>query len=648
MFYDDDNIYVGFWCDQTEPVTAQQRTNNVGFGTDDFVGFGIDTGGNADRVYLFEITPAGTRFQQASENTRYRPHWSGAAHLAQGRWTAMLVIPMRVLRLAPGTAQNWRLNFVRFVAQDTQRLSWGYNGNMDTGSGFPALLDARYWPAAHGVALAHRPPKPPASIDVYALGSGGTDRDEFVTASGTSFRRNPRSTGIDVVYPVTATMSFVGALNPDFSNVDVDQLTITPQVFPRNLTEYRPFFAQGANFINNDITQLGFNEAPYQTFYSPSIGTFDRGFKLEGTLGKYQSLGLLEARGQNDLTSTPFDDVAFGYKHVLPSRTFGYWTNGVIANHGSVHDNVFELGMQARDLRTGWVGAIFHGRESGTTVADASRAIATYGFIDHQNANHEALIGFRDIGPLYNPVDGFTPISDVRGLGAYYNAFGSGPAHSPLRDGNVFVYADRFFDESGAVHKADAGIVANGNLRNDVSLNLSTIQSEVRSYGGNFQTGYPFYRNGLTQPFDQTSIGVGYRQNSPSPTFAQYSWGPFGDFYLQQLTSTATRQIGKRYTLSFEYDGTREKKYVGSADGQWLRKASFGWSIDPDTTLSLAIRSISGNGGFALPGVNFSGGIHRLYDSGDELFISFGTPGANQTVNRFLVKYSFKAGRRND
>jgi hypothetical protein len=648
MFYDDDNIYIGFWCEQSQPITADQRTNNVGFGSDDYVGFGVDTGGNADRVYQFEITPAGTRFQQATENTRYRPHWQGAARVTQGQWTAMMIVPLHVLHLSAGKTQTWRLNFMRFVAQGTERQTWGYSGNMDASASFPNLADARYWPSVHGVQFTHKQSKPPPSFNFYALTSSGEERDVFVTPAGTTFTRNPRAAGVDIIYPMTPTVSFVGALNPDFSNVDVDQLTITPQVYPRNLTEYRPFFAEGANFINNDITQLGFNENPYQTFYSPSIGTFDRGFKVEGTLGKYQSLGLLEARGSNDQSGEAFDDVAFGYKHVLPSRTFGYWTNGVIANHGGLHDNVFELGMQARDLRTGWVGAIFHGRDMGTNVTDASRGIATYGFIDHQNANHEALIGFRDIGPLYNPVDGYTPISDIHGLGAAYNLFGSGPAHSPVHDGSVNFFADRFFDDSGAIHKADAGFTANANLRNDFSLALSSIQSEVRSYGGNIQTGYPFYQDGITQPYDQTYIGIGYKQNSPSPTYAQYSWGPFSNYYLQQFNSTATRQLGRRFTLSLEYDGTIEKFFVGSLDGQWLRKVTFGWSIDSDTTFSLALRSISGTGGFATPGLNFSAGIHRVYDSGNELYISFGTPGANQTINRFTVKYAFKAGHRND
>src|SRR5579884_574376 len=641
VFYDDRNLYVGFWCRQAASITSLQTTNNIGFGTDDYVGIGVDPSGNADRAYYFEITPLGTRFQQATENARYQPQWRGGAKVGAGGWTAIMVIPLEALRLSPADVQTWRINFVRFVARGVEKLTWGYNGQMDTG-GFPSLADARYWPSVRDLHISGRAfhAKPTAAI--YALGSAGEGRSEFVTPEGSTFSRNPRALGVDLTYPLTPTMSFVGALSPAFSTVDAAQLTITPQVFQRNLAEYRPFFAQGANFINNSATALGINEPPNLTFYSPSIGTFDRGFKVEGTYGKYQSLGLLEARGTDEVTDEPFDDLAFGFKHVLPSRTFGYWTNGAIANHDGLHDSTIEFGVQARDLRTGWVAALFHERETGTLVTDDAQGLSTYGFIDHQGPTHEGLLAFRDIGPLYHPVDGFTVISDIRGPGFSYSLFGTGPPNSGIKDGNAYVFWDRYLDRSGAVHKADAGISLFADLKMPFSVSLGTTQTELRSYDGNFQTGYPFYLNPKDQRFDVSYAGLTYKPNSPAPINAQYSWGPFGDYYLQQVTSNLTRPLGSRYTLSLEYDGTHEHFYSGPSDGQWLRRVSFGWSIDRDTTLSLALRNISGTGGFAVPGTNLSASFHRLFAGGDELYLSFGTPAATQTVNRFLVKYVFK------
>jgi hypothetical protein len=642
LYYDDRNLYVAFWCKQNVPITATQTTNNVGFGSDDFVGVGIDPSGNADRAYYFEITPNGTRYAQSSENARYLPKWDGRAVRSGDGWTAIMIIPLRDMKLSSASGQTWRVNFVRSVIAGGEKQTWSFNGQMDNGNGFPDLFDARYWRTMVGLEVPRSAVKPPASVDVYTLASGGQGRSQFVTPSGTPFSQNPRPLGVDVTYPLTGTMSFVGAFNPDFSNVDADQLTISPQIFQRNLAEYRPFFAQGANYINNSATQFGINEPPNLVFYSPSIGTFDRGLKIEGTYGKYQSLGLLEARGADDTTGAPFDDLAFGWKHVLPSRTFGYWTNGVVANHGDLHDTTVELGVQARDLRTGWVGGLFH--EGENTVSPLSRysASSTYGFIDHQGPTHEALLGFRNIGPQFNPIDGFTLVSDIRGIGGSYSLFGSGPPHTAIKNGNVYLFGDRYFDGSGAVHKADMGFNAFALFKADYTVNFGTQQTEVRGYDGDLFSGYPLYRNPRDLRFDISYLGFGLHPTSPAPVNAQYSWGPFGDYYLQQVTSNGVRPLWRHTTLTWEYDGTRERFFAGGTDGQWLRRVGLSYSLGADSSISFALRSISGNGGFASPGVNLSGTFHRILPNGNEFYASFGTPAATKTVNRFLVKYVFK------
>ncbi|HEV3022505.1 MAG TPA: hypothetical protein VGX76_08555, partial [Pirellulales bacterium] len=80
FLYDDHYLYVAFKAAQ-EPssIVATQTTNDVGFGVDDFVGIGIDTSGAGSQAYYFETTPRGVHYQQAAENTRYRPRWQAAS-----------------------------------------------------------------------------------------------------------------------------------------------------------------------------------------------------------------------------------------------------------------------------------------------------------------------------------------------------------------------------------------------------------------------------------------------------------------------------------------------------------------------------------------------------------------------------------------
>ena len=53
-------------------------------------------------------------------------------------------------------------------------------------------------------------------------------------------------------------------------------------------------------------------------FYSPSVGPFDSGAKVEGTFGD-QSFGALTFHGYDETTNNTFSDQAYGYEHALPN-----------------------------------------------------------------------------------------------------------------------------------------------------------------------------------------------------------------------------------------------------------------------------------------------------------------------------------------
>ena len=98
--------------------------------------------------------------------------------------------------------------------------------------------------------------------------------------------------GMDFAIPVTPTASFVGALHPDYSNVEIDQQTISPQAFARQYAEVRPFFTQAASYFNQHISC---SDCP-QTLYTPAIPTFAQGYAIEGTQG-HLSFGAFDVVG---------------------------------------------------------------------------------------------------------------------------------------------------------------------------------------------------------------------------------------------------------------------------------------------------------------------------------------------------------------
>ena len=673
MLYDDRNLYVAFKAEQAgTPIVATQTTNDVGFGTDDFVGVGIDTSGVGTNSYYFETTPRGIRYEQANENSRYKPSWSSTAAVHGSTWTAVLIIPLNVMRIHAGSPQTWRINFIRNVAAVGEHYSWTYNGLMQDGTignVWPNFFDVRYFASWRGIQvtrsmMAAARPKP--RLEVYGLSSSGQDRTLFQQANGAFLPENVRSTGMDLTYPITPTINFVGTVNPDFSNVEIDQQTIAPQEFRRQLVEYRPFFSQGASFINADAAQIG----PDIIFYSPNIGPFDRGGKIEGTFGN-QSFGVLNFRGFDQTTGNTFSDTAYGFKHALQDRTFLFWADGVIAHHSIFgNDTTNEYGVAGRNLKTGFVWAIDQAWEhASSSWIPQGVAHNTNGFIDVHKPNYEWNIAYQELSPNYNPIDGFTADSDIRGPALYAWVGGSTPF---VKNYQFTVNADRFIDESGQVHQADAFAGLNATLRNGISINgLGPSISELRSYSlvdpastgttcndpslpRSYFTGWPNYFCGRSDTFNLFGIPLGYKDGTPTPIDASVNFGRFGfggvgtadngEDYVHLYTLSTSRPLGRLFSLGLEYDGTFERAIsTGAYDSQWLRRVSLGAQLDENSNLTISLRGINGRGGFALPGTNLAAAYHRRFRTG-ELFINFGTPASPYTVNRLIVKYLFRVG----
>ena len=663
VLYDDVNLYIGFKAAQAGvPITASQTTNDVGFGLDDFVGIGVDTSGAGSQAYFFETTPRGVLYQQANENVRFRPRWSAAGITAGGSWSAMLIVPLDVLRVPHGGKQQWRLQFVRGVAARGEHLSWVWDPIMqDAPSGtWPTFQDTRFWAAGAldlGASAAARP-KPRA--DIYGLASMGSQRNYFQQANGTFLPMNVRSFGADVSYPLTPTVRFVGTLNPDFSNVEIDQQTIAPQEFERQLVEYRPFFSQGAAFINaasGPRTPTGtYVTAPNLVFYSPSVGPFDSGAKVEGTFGD-QSFGALTFHGYDVTNNDTFSDQAYGYEHAVQGGSFIYWSDGVLANHSvGGTDDTIEGGVEARDLSNGMIYFADYSVENGTWVPQGHADYSQF-FVDRHKDNVELNVGYLNVAPNYDPIDGYTANSDIRGPQIYSNVTGASPA---FKNYSLFVAADRLLDDSGAVHQADMQIFLNATLKDGLSINgAGSAVGQLRSYGvpagpgcsgsilyDSSFTGYPCYRDGVTQPFNLYQIPVGYRDGTPAPLDTSYSWGPFGDNYVHLFTISTSRPLGKRFSLGLEYDGTYERAFSnGVLDSQWLRRVSLGYNVSDESAFTIGLQDINGYGGFATQiGNNLAIAFHQRFKAGNELYVNYGSPASGATLNRLIVKFVFHAG----
>ena len=644
LVHDDAAIYVGVVCSQKGvPITATTTTNNTTSGTDDSVTFTFDTTGNGARVYTFTTTANGLRSQTSSESARFYPPWMAKARAVGGSWSAEMVIPLASIR-ADAAQTAWRVNVVRHVGALNEDYTWAYDPAAST------PYDPTYWPLVDGFKFASAATRPKARADIFALGSAGVDRRQFQQSDGSFVDTKPRNVGIDVNVPLTNTLAFVGTLAPDFSNVEIDQQIISPQEFRRALSEYRPFFTQGAAFLDPLPGKIGINGAPDTPFYTPFVGAFDRGLKIEGTVGR-QSVGLLNVRGPG------FDDQAFGYKIAKADQSLSVSASAVLAHHDVGFDQTLGFGISRTNVHSGESSFVTVRSESGsfTTDSSLSREWSVGEILNSQRFT--AIAAYQDVGPQYAPIDGYTKLSDAKGPLGFFQYSGVGTA--AVKTYSIAVLGDRFLARNGEVRSSDTLAIASVTFKNLVSIAGGPFTSLLRVSDPNSTStdGQSLF------PYKQTNISIGYRDGTPTPTDASYSWGPFTSFCsqssphptfcgrtngfvrvdLRQFSLTSSRPIGP-YLLSGEYDDNRETAAALGADGQILRRLSVTRSLGPDASLSVSLRNISGTGGFAVPGTNASAALHVHFHNQNELYFDFGSPASTRTLNRFILKYSVHLG----
>lgn len=612
LVYGPDSIYCAIVSEQSLPITATQRTNGVGFGLDDYVSLSFDTSGNGTNQYYFQTTPLGVRYQSATESTRYSPTWTAFGHVEGKRWLAEFAIPYRFLR---GSANAWRVNFVRNVAASQQLYTWAYEAQM--GSPFSET----FWPTVTGApALAKSVAKP--TISVYGLAAGGADRHVFEGAAGQFDTSSSRIAGIDAKVPLTSSLNFDGTLNPDFSNLENDQQVISPQEFRYQYSEYRPFFTQGANYLPGS-----------EVFYSPSIGIFSHGEKVEGQVGNV-GVGLL------NVGTFGASDRAFQFSYNAPNQETTVGIGGAQADRLTGDDSVLELiaNNTVHSSQLFYGGAVAF--DSNSTVAAPSTATRSTAFLGVNKANYSLEGAYYDIGPQYQPTDAFLAQNDIRGPQLTGSLTTTTNPTNPIRNLSVNGYADRYLDDSGAVRESDSGITGGITFHDLLNISVGQSLSTLRQYA----IAYPTYSGGVTSPYDQTSVYASFRSGTPNTEYVAYSWGDYPTYYLQQIDGSISHQFSTRYTGELDFGNVLERNLTGAADGQTLERLTLFGSLSKDQTLSLAYRVIEGNGGFSTPGTNLAVSYFRRFGKGNTLQAEFGSPAASRTLNRFLLKYVILIG----
>ncbi|MBV9271492.1 MAG: hypothetical protein JO165_10375 [Candidatus Eremiobacteraeota bacterium] len=582
------DIYIRFDVKQREPLLAQQHANNIGDGTDDEVWIDLWPDGNAGFFYQFAATSNGTHYQYSSENTAYAPTWESHGASYDGGFTVTMKIPLRVIRGAHSDG-TWRAQFVRVVRSTGERQIWSYSPVQTNGD------DVNYAGIARGL-HSRATTRPQPRFGIYGLTAYGSRGQNLTTSR----------IGADFSIPITPTASFYSTVHPDFSNVEVDQSTISPTAFARFYSEVRPFFTQGANFYD----QFSCDACPgISQLYTPAIPTPRDGYAIEGRQGR-ATFAAFDAVGINRTDGAE----TFGLK----SKDNRYFLNvqRVASDSPYWHDVVSTTGLSYNDSKH--VSAYFnYGSDAGRNVLAGNQAQRYDGGAFVYTNTFGVAFSMRKVGFFYNPVDGFVQHPDIAGHAFYTAKLWQFAPTSKLNAVGASFYEDRYHNASGALDQTDTNVLVDILTQNRIDIQASLGSSYLLANNCVDTSGNLIYVTPLNYakyaacqvftPVSQNGIGVTWHSgtaNSPgnfpnhgsssTPTTISYNTGAFGPGRVDSWFRSSTIRAGMRGTVSVELDDTRQYLFNGRTNVQWLERAGYTYEPNPDESIALGVRRIIG------------------------------------------------------
>ncbi len=292
VLYDDENIYVGFQCYDSEPekvLGTEMRRDYRVWETNDYVRFVLDTYHDLRNAYYFGTNPRGAKVDaRITDNGVFHLNWDAVWDCAAARhsrgWSAEFAIPFNQLRYPQKEEHVWGFNAARTIRRTDEEGAWSAIGidKVTVISGAGELVGLKDLP--RGLQLEIRPS--------LVLGGEGNYR-------GGSDEKYVRRPSLDVKYGLSSGLTLSLTLNTDFAQVEADEERVNLSRFDMFFPEKRPFFLEGVGIFGAPDPIFS---KTLPLFYSRRIGIAgDKearilgGVKLTGKLGK-GSIGLLNVQ----------------------------------------------------------------------------------------------------------------------------------------------------------------------------------------------------------------------------------------------------------------------------------------------------------------------------------------------------------------
>jgi uncharacterized protein DUF5916 len=251
ILYDDDNLYVGVVCWDSQPsrMVIKELKKDFDINGTDLIQVIIDSLHDGRTGFALSINPAGARRDNQLSGNASNPDWDGVwdakARRTEQGWSAEYVIPFKTLRFSNAESQEWGIQFARRIPRLNEESEW---------SPLPfrsAATRTNFAGTLRGLERVSQGRN--FKVKPYVLGQQTQTvvNGQLVTTksfgSWDDFGR-----GVDLKYGLTSSMTLDATYRTDFAQVEADQQQV-------NLTRFNLFFPEKREFFleNTGIFAFG-------------------------------------------------------------------------------------------------------------------------------------------------------------------------------------------------------------------------------------------------------------------------------------------------------------------------------------------------------------------------------------------------------
>jgi Domain of unknown function (DUF5916)/Carbohydrate family 9 binding domain-like len=257
VLYDDEALYFGFDCNQVNATITGRLTRRDHDSESDWVWVQVDSRGDGKNAVMFAVNVAGVLADGATHDQTvsswdWDENWEAKTVRRADGWSVEMRIPLRIMRFESGLpVQSWGMQAGRYIAERQETDIWAYSAR-DVAGGVARFGSLDELHALKGGGRFELRP--------FALGRlRRRDQANDTVARGYD---SSGTVGMDLKWHVTQDLTLDAAANPDFAQVEADQIILNLTNFETFLPEKRPLFLEGVEAFSTPLT----------VFYSRRIG----------------------------------------------------------------------------------------------------------------------------------------------------------------------------------------------------------------------------------------------------------------------------------------------------------------------------------------------------------------------------------------